>query len=216
MVNEMRSIQGSTVKIIMNEENGLEGILFQDGKMKKFFANYPDLLMFDGTYKLNDRRMPLIVLLVIDGNGESQIGGFFLVKSENISILNNLFEEFKNENPNHAQTEVILTDKHATNLNVVKHQFPNASHHLCIFDATQIFLREITTKKRGINTEQRKKCLRLMYRMLYCRSQMEYDALYQQLIDSRCQGTILSIFSSFSISYNSVYRRHRILPSKLA
>ena len=43
------------------------------------FQAYPEVLMVDATYKLNDLRLPLFVLLVIDGNGESEVCGLFLV-----------------------------------------------------------------------------------------------------------------------------------------
>lgn len=71
----------------------------QDARMKAYFDHYPDLLMFDGTFGLNDRRMVLIILLVVDGNGESQIVGLFLVKSENAAIFKEVFQAFKADNP---------------------------------------------------------------------------------------------------------------------
>lgn len=108
---ETFSYAGAAVKVVHNEQNELEGIFFQDSRMKKYFDSFPDLVMFDGTYSLNERRMPLIIILVIDGNGESQIAGFFIVKSENAAILNYLFTEFKKENPKHNDIEVLLTDK---------------------------------------------------------------------------------------------------------
>lgn len=98
--------------------------------------------MFDGTYKLNDRRMPLVVF---DRNGESQIAGFFIVKSENAAILNMLFEEMfeyavcKAANPNFVETNIIVTDKSLALRNVIENQFPDALHHLCVFHVSQIF-----------------------------------------------------------------------------
>lgn len=77
ILKEMQRVQGASVKIF-HENNELHSIYFQDAHMKSYYANYPDLLMFDGTYSLNDRRMVLIILLVIDGNAESQIAGLFL------------------------------------------------------------------------------------------------------------------------------------------
>lgn len=168
--------------------NEVEGIYFQDSRMKSYFENYPDLLMFDGTYSLNDRRMPLVILLVVDGNGDSQIAAFFIVKSENTDVFNFLFENFKNENPNHVNINVILTDKGGPNRNVVEAQFPNIPHHFCLFHVAQNFMREITTKKRGINSDQRKMCLEIVNKMIYAKSQEEYDNLYAELRDTGCAG----------------------------
>lgn len=188
MANEMRSVEEATVKVIHNDKNELEAIYFQDLRMKEYFANFPDLLMFDGTYKLNDARMPLIILVVVNGNGETQIVGLFLVKSENCAIFNFLFTHFKAANPNCAQTEVIITDKHFANCNVIQQQFPNAAHHLCVFHVAQIFQREITTKKRNITTEQRKECLEIVNKMIYAQSVQRYDELYQELVAINAEG----------------------------
>lgn len=132
--------------------------------------------------------MPLVILLVIDGNAESQIAGFFVVKAENTAMFNVLFEHFKDENPKHTDIRVILTDKHGANRNVIQQQFPNVSHHLCIFHVGQNFEREITTRKRGITSDQRKVCLEIVNRMIYARDQQKFDDLYTALMDTRCQG----------------------------
>ena len=51
----------------------IEAIFFQTDEMKTAFAAYPDVLLVDATYKLNDIHMPLYVLMVIDGNGKTSI-----------------------------------------------------------------------------------------------------------------------------------------------
>lgn len=109
----MRKVKGATVAAFHNSDNELGAVYFQEEYMKKVFAAFPELLMLDGTFSLNDRRVPLIVLMIVDGNGNSQVVGFFLVKSENAPALNLLFERFKQVNPNWQNTEVILKDKGA-------------------------------------------------------------------------------------------------------
>ena len=41
--------------------------------MQKVFESYPELLLVDATYKLNDLNMPLYVLMSVDGTGEREI-----------------------------------------------------------------------------------------------------------------------------------------------
>lgn len=92
---------------------------FQDGKTQHNFNKFPEVMLFDCTYKLNDRRMPLAIMLVIDGDGESQAAGLFILKSENSDLMVRMFEEFKAVNPSHERIRVILTDKSAANLNAL-------------------------------------------------------------------------------------------------
>ena len=60
----------------------LKAIYFQTPEMKNIFASYPELLLIDATYKLNDLHMPLYVLMVVDGNGESEIVCLWLTQFE--------------------------------------------------------------------------------------------------------------------------------------
>lgn len=188
MVNAMKKVVGATIKVFHNNDGELEVVYFQDSYMKKWFSAFPELLMFDGTFSLNDRRMPLILLLIVDGNGESKIVGVFLAKSENVMAFDFLFEHFKAANSDHDKIEVILTDKGATNLNVVANHFPGVAHHLCVFHVSQIFEREITTQKRNITQEEREKCLYILNEMIYARSEQRYNELYEMLENTECEG----------------------------
>ena len=73
MINVVMFLLGSTVDIFSDEGNTFTGILFQDSVMKSLFASYPEVLMIDATYKLNELRMPLYLMIVLDSNGQSEI-----------------------------------------------------------------------------------------------------------------------------------------------
>ena len=50
--------------------------------------------MIDATYKLNNLRMPLYILMVVDDNGESEVIGLWIVASEDKSTISHLMEIF--------------------------------------------------------------------------------------------------------------------------
>lgn len=157
-INEMQNIASATVKFCKNQANEFDAVLFQNERMKLFFERFPDLLMFDGTYCLNDRRMPLVSMEVIDGNGETHIAGLLIVRTESLDILDFVFERFQAANLKHDEIQGILTDKSLVYRNIIKERFGNAAHHLCIFHVEQIFNREIATKKRNISKAGRTEC----------------------------------------------------------
>ena len=66
----------------VDDNNMLQEIYFQTKEMKDTFRSYPEILFIDATYKLNDLRMPLYVLLTVDGNGESEIVCLWIVQNE--------------------------------------------------------------------------------------------------------------------------------------
>lgn len=177
LVIEMNKIPGATVKVFA-EDNNVEGIYFQDPEMKKHFELFPEVLMVDATYVVNDRNMPLQVSMVVDGNGESQIVALSIIRSENVRIMTAMFNVFKEENANHEKIEVIMVDKHISNLTTFRDLFPVSQINLCVFHVSQIFNREITTKKRNITAEIRKQIMDILDDMIYCGSADEYDQLY--------------------------------------
>ena len=59
--------------------------------MKDTLTAYPEVLLVDATYKLNDLRMPLYTVLSIDGNGLSEIVALWITASEDKEMLQTLF-----------------------------------------------------------------------------------------------------------------------------
>lgn len=106
--------------------------------MKEIFNSFPELVIFDATYKLNNRRMPLFVLLVIDGNGESEIGCFWFVKTESRDSILPMVKTFKENNPNWNQIKVLLGDKDWADRSVFKEVFPDAVLNICEFHVLQV------------------------------------------------------------------------------
>lgn len=154
--------------------------------------------------KVDGAAVKIVILLTMDGNGESQIVALFIVISENDIIMSEMFRQFKIENNNWDKTEVIMTDKAMVNLNVARTEFPNAVHHLCIFHVQQIFIREIQTKKRDISAAQRAQCLIVLNNMIYADSEAEYNRLYDELLSFQYQG---KLFPDFTVQlYEFVYK----------
>ena len=81
-INTLLIFIDSTVEVFVSETNVFTGILFQDKAMSSTFGAFPEVLMI-ATYKLNDLRMPLYLLMVIDGNGQSEIVASFFKYSRN-------------------------------------------------------------------------------------------------------------------------------------
>jgi zinc finger SWIM domain-containing protein 3 len=76
---------GADVELILRDENIVTAIYFQTTSMKRTYAAFPDVLMIDATYKLNALKMPLYVLMAIDGNGMQCIL-FLFFQGKNITV----------------------------------------------------------------------------------------------------------------------------------
>ena len=55
--------------------------------MRNIYMKFREVMLVDATYKLLDLRMPVYLLLVVDGNGSSEIIGLFLVEEESKEVI---------------------------------------------------------------------------------------------------------------------------------
>lgn len=125
--------------------------------------------------------MALQVLMVVDGNGDSQIVALCVINSENIATMTAMLTIFCTNNPNHNRTITIMVDKNAANLASFKAVFPHAGIHICIFHVIQIFQHEITAQKLNITEQTRKEALNILIEMIHCRTERQYRDLYTEL-----------------------------------
>ena len=73
---------GACVDVIVDNDNVLQGIFFQDNEMKHSFTCNPELLCIDATYKLLELRFPLFLMLIEDVNWQSIFVASFLALNE--------------------------------------------------------------------------------------------------------------------------------------
>ena len=74
---------GALDDVILDDEQKLQAIAFQDQEMVNGFDAFPELLCLDGTYKLNNLDITVFALTVVDGNEETVVVGlWFAVNDE--------------------------------------------------------------------------------------------------------------------------------------
>ena len=162
----------------------LKAIYFQTSEMRSAFASYPELLLIDATYKLNDLNMPLYVLVIVDGNGESEIVCLWLTQFEDKETITELVQEFKKHNSKWSSTECIMSDKDMTERQVLSEQFPQTKLLICLFHTLRSMRREVSAEKLGILQGERSMCLEILLKMVYARNEEEYSKLYDELKNS--------------------------------
>ena len=147
---------GAVVEVTVNSDNVLSGIYFQDAYMIENYKRFPEMLFIDATHKLNELRMPLYVLLVEDGNGDSQIVSLWLVASEDAITIRSMLLIFKKHNEGWSRTLTVMSDKDFCERNTFIQEFPQASLLICLYHVLRTFRREITSGKMGITHRRRK------------------------------------------------------------
>ena len=64
------------------------------------FETFPEVLLIDATYKLNELRLPLFVLMSVDCNGEGEIISLWIVSDESCETIREIMKVFKWGNDN--------------------------------------------------------------------------------------------------------------------
>jgi len=171
---------GSSVHVITTDDNILQGLLYQDAEMKSLFKAFPEVLYVDITYRTNDRQMTLCLLLVEDGNGESEIVGVWLLCDDTIDsdVIKNALSTFCTDNPDCSRVRYVMVDKDLVERETFSAVFPDAAIYMCFFHVLRTFRREVTTDKMSITTSQRDGCLEMLQQMVHASSEDSYMQVY--------------------------------------
>lgn len=176
------------MEVFVTEDKVFNGLLFQDALMN--FAAYPEVLMVDATYKLNELRMPLYLMIVVDSSGQSEIVGVFITALETEEAISKMVQAFKDQNPAWPATKVVMSDKDFVERAVFQKEFPNASLHICLFHTLRSLKREVTCDKLGLRPGERDHALEILTKLAYSSSAEEYIQHYQALQDSGLRSVI--------------------------
>ena len=199
LVNELQRDSSATIDLVVDENNCMKAVSYRDVNMITNQQNYPEILLLDATYKLNDLRMPLYVLMCIDGNGESPVAALWIAANEERATISALMDIFlKQADGDHVR--VIMADKDMVERDVMTEKLPHAALQICLFHVLRTFRREITCEKLGINAGQRQCVLDILQRMAYAVTADDYDVLYQQLKDLG----ITSVNTYFDANWHSI------------
>ena len=106
---------------VIDNNNIMTGLFFQDAEMKSTFSRFPEVLLVDATHKVNNLNMPLYAMLAIDGNGESQIVGFYLTQDETEPSIRAMVNLFKKNNP--AWVDIKVAEYYMKNWHPIREEW---------------------------------------------------------------------------------------------
>ena len=192
------------VQYVTDENQQIQEIYMQDKTMYKIFDAFSEVILVDATHKTSDVRMPLYLIVVVDGNGESQIVASFLVHNEEEHLIREMIRIFKEQNQKWEKVNVALTDKDMVERKVLKSEMPQISLSLCLFHVLRTFKREITMEKMGLTNEERNAALEILQRLTYSTSEEKYNEIYKEVKE-------LELTKDWR---NSIYRSEREQPTE--
>ncbi|XP_043277066.1 uncharacterized protein [Venturia canescens] len=114
---------GATVKVL-EEERNFKGLFFITEDMKNSMSAWPDIVFIDGTYMLLKTRLTVMLLVVEDGNGLTEVVGVGLLANEDRPTFEWFLRTFKDANTEAcSRIWSIMGDKDLLERDVLKEVF---------------------------------------------------------------------------------------------
>ncbi|XP_051165308.1 uncharacterized protein LOC127284065 [Leptopilina boulardi] len=143
---------------------------------------YPEIIFIDATYKLLKIRGVLFLMLVEDSKGGSEIVGVCILMSEDYESVTWMMETFKSvHHSTWKNIKCVMSDKDMVEREVIRTCLPHVRLLICVFHTLRTFSREITCSKCEITVQIREKALTILQKMVYSKTDEEYNELYQQI-----------------------------------
>lgn len=146
--------------------------------MKLNFSSYPELLFMDATYKLNELRIPVYILLVEDSLGLSEVVGVALIVNETKESISWLVQKFA-ENNDTKKLRTVMADKDINERNRIS-EILSVPTLICLFHALKSFKRELSVLK--LEAKLRDKAKSLFQKMCYAHTEEEFVFLEKQFL----------------------------------
>ena len=115
--------------------------------------------------------MPVYVMFVEDGNGESEIVCIWIVNQQDNQTITKMMESFKKHNDNWKKVERIIVDKDMTERQVLKEQLPQADLQICLFRMLKAMRREIMAEKLGISQAECQLAQEILSKIVHSKSE---------------------------------------------
>ena len=179
-VEELQREYGSSVIAVPDDNGELYLLYWQSPFMKQMYRTYPSLIFMDGTYKINNRNMPLYSLLVVDGDGKGQVVAYAVVRDETVRSLSTMLDIFKQNNATAVESlQLVLVDKDYSEITAIDNIFNNAHIILCKLHVLDAFRRSF--KGHALNTEKHDSLRDLLHTMVHTHTESAYNEAKDQI-----------------------------------
>jgi len=171
---------GSSIVAVADDNGELMLLFWQSEFMKKVYNSYPSMLFMDGTYKINNRNMPLYCLMIVDGEGKGHVVGYAVVREETAPVLARVLQIFKDNNPQSADSlSVVVVDKDYAEISAIDVVFDNAHIVLCKMHVLDAFRRAF--KGHNLTAVTRDALRDILQAMVHSKTETAYDTAKEQL-----------------------------------
>ena len=143
---------------------------------------WPEIIEMDGTYKLTNCNLTLMLIVVEDSNRQSEIVAACLLVQEDRESLKWFLDTFNSENEVAcAKIITVMTDKDLLERDIIRDVWSHVLLRICSWHAEKIFERAILKLCEGTDKSEKENLKDLLKKLIYTESSEHYDKLYSHL-----------------------------------
>ena len=159
--------------------------------------SYQEVIFVDATYKLTELRLPVVLFMVEDSMGQTEVAAVGLVVKESFETICWLMQQLKAKNKL-SNTRLFMSDKDLNLRRAIEFLFPEKQLMLCLFHSLRNFRREIFKfqLKEGLQVVLKE----LFQSMCYAKNDKEYESLYILFQDSAPE----EVFEYFNVNWHPI------------
>ena len=133
----------AVVQLFTNADGEVTVIYLQTTEMKHAVEDYPEAMMLDATYATNNRKMPLLSVMVVNGHGTGLVAAQALVCNEKRETILTFLDVYRENNPAAKSAQVFLIDKDFSEFILIRKLWPDAAVMYCLFHVMQTFKKKV-------------------------------------------------------------------------
>ncbi|XP_052123901.1 uncharacterized protein LOC113205304 isoform X1 [Frankliniella occidentalis] len=166
---------GAFIYIGKDKDNNLEYLFIQTSAQRKVMEDFGEVLLLDHTYKINRNRMPVTVLMAMDGHGDGRAVGYAFIANEKSSTIGEVLSAFKTSITSAVadRIQTVVVDKDYSEVKAIKLVLPNVNIQLCDFHVSRTFKSTTKAEKPEVKT--------IITNMRYCSSSSDLAKLVKDL-----------------------------------
>ena len=169
---------GATVKVLKNPNDEVQIIFIQSSLMKHNFRKYPTVLLMDATYNTNNKKMPVLTVMNIDGNKNGQVVCYGIMLNESAEAITQFLQVLvENNSICEENVKTVLIDKDFAEKRAIETVLPSADIISCKFHIRQAIDRHI----KSYPVRDFDDINNIITKMLNCDTEEEYNALHGEL-----------------------------------
>ena len=166
----------STVLIQTDSTGDLQVIFVQTGQMKEYLRKFPEVLILDTTYRVNNRHFELASVMTVDGEQHGHVVCHAFVANDDAANWTFVLKTLQEHNKSTDQTQLFLIDKDFAEKRAILDTFPNSNINYCLFHVKRAFKRNLKGTDEEVNALNA-----FLDRMCYSETKQKYQEAYDDM-----------------------------------